>query len=901
MSSQQTLAQIDDSKTDEAISKRTLEEVLVTGQHDKQPFKSGNMDLIRTENDIQPYISIDRSKIEASGASTVEELMRQSLSMSTGIDNASSSSWTGTSSQFNLRGLGADQTLVLINGRRGAGIGTRGRPESGDQQDVNSIPLAAIERIEVLPTSASAIYGSNALGGVINIILRRDYQGLEVGVRHSNTFDSDQGQTTMNFTGGFNIEDGKTKILISAQRQEQNGLLIRDRDFFQSARATTLRNNPDTIYGMNDQVAVNPPYGALVNVRSLDGSPLFPNISEASYLYLPRGYTGWQTEGIEPLLQNLGQYNLELSEGLGSFRNGFSGINFLVPESRKDAILINMDRNFSDSFNIFLDMNYTQSQSSTSDFYHALGVVTITADNPTNPFGKDVLVAAPIRPADGLGYARRTETEEKNASLGFNWQINPDWLINADITWGNSLVESSYLRRTNAQTRMYNAAIASGELDLLRDTSSYTTDISPYWTIAPNFSDQTLRSVTLRSFATVATWYAGDITMATGLERREFKSKGRFEVRYINDPNTPINRQDQTTDSYYSEFKIPLISSEMDIPWLYQFELQLAGRYEKYDIKTTGAQYSKFSPTYGFSLSPNNQLMLRASYGEGFKTPTIAQLSQPTLSTSESIVLDPVTGNTVSLYTVGGGNPNLKPEEAESINVGLVITPATIPELRISADYFRIKKENNITSLSAQNVLNNENFLPGRVERDTQGNVTGIDTTYFNALWMKTSGIDVRVSYADNLFNWGHFGLSLSYTYTDEYKQQETLMGDAVSYLGSVYDQGPIRHRISSSLSFKPNKNWTIGWNTQYYGDYRQTSLTAALNQGTSTIPSQTYHDLYIQAVLPDTIILGRPELTFGIRNIFDESQVDLAFSNTLSSYSDPRLRQGYMNIKFVL
>ncbi|WEH90973.1 TonB-dependent receptor plug domain-containing protein (plasmid) [Acinetobacter soli] len=124
-----------------------------------------------------------------------------------------------------MRGLGASHTLVLVNGRRQAGTGNRGTSESTDQPNINNIPLAAIERIEILPSTASAIYGSGALGGVINVILRKNYSGNEVNIRYGNNFDGDAGTTSLSLVSGFSLEEGRTNVLFSAQKQDSNAFL----------------------------------------------------------------------------------------------------------------------------------------------------------------------------------------------------------------------------------------------------------------------------------------------------------------------------------------------------------------------------------------------------------------------------------------------------------------------------------------------------------------------------------------------------------------------------------------------------------------------------------------------------------------------------------------------------
>lgn len=882
-----------------------IEIIEVKGERESA-YKSGNMDIPRSINDVQPYTVIGRQTIENSGATSVVDLLKQVLPMSTSGIPEDAGGWTGTSSQINLRGLGASHTLILVNGRRGAGIGSRGTSESTDQQNINNIPLAAIERIEVLPTSASAIYGSNAIGGVINVILKRDYVGTEVNVRYGNTFDSDTSLKTANFTTGFALEGGRTQVLISAQKQEQNELLVQDREFATRGRATILLNNPDSIYE-----ATQPIYGNLVNIRSVNGSPLFPEVSNASFTYIPQGYQGAAIDGVQPLIDNLGKYSLGLNPGIGTY----SGVANLVGANENESVSLNVNRDFTDKLNVFLDVGYDSSTTKSAGNYHGFGIVTLNADAPNNPFGQRVYVAYPAYYSYGIEQQQRiAETETKRAALGFSYDISPNWLINADYSYSNARVDVSYQRRPTVGQNALTADFQNGTLDILRDTTTYALDLSKYWAVAPNFSDQKLHDFTLRSTGTVASWYAGDIQLATGLEHRILKSDSRSETQVINNPDAPITHREQNTTSIYAEFTVPFVSPEQKLPWAYILDVQIAARHERFDVKTAGTKFDATSPTIGFRYAPNEQIMLRASYSEGFVAPTVSQIAQPVASeVTNGTIQDPLRGGEVvtAYEAITGGNPDLTPETSESKNLGLVITPNIIPNLRLSIDYYDIEKTNNITSLSAQTILNNLDIYGYRVTRAepsdgySVGRVTSINTSPTNALGLETSGIDTHLSYSLDAAI-GELTFSLGHTYVKKYLQQAALGAEPVDYVGipSAISDGPIKHRGNASVFLQANDNWGFGWNAQYYGAYQidPSSTVAIESQGTDTIGSQLYHDVFARArFLPAGVLkdnLETLELTFGIRNLFNDYKMDLSASNYYSTFGDPRLRNYYLNLK---
>lgn len=869
-------------------------------------YTSGNMDIPRSQDDAQPYVIITRETIANSGSTSVEDLLSQVLPMSTSQSNDTAGGWTGTSSQIDLRGLGASHTLILINGRRGAGVGSRGASEVTDQQNINNIPLAAIDRIEVLPTSASAIYGSNAIGGVINVVLKRDYIGSEINLRYGNTFDTDQGTTTANFVTGFALEDGRTQVLISGQKQQANALLTKDRPFAEEGRELILQNNPESIYGMSGKTAISPIYGNLVNIRSVNGSPLFPNINNSSITHIPLGYAGWREDGVQPLIDNLGSYSLGLSNGIG----GFSGVANLVGESESESLDLSLNRYFTDRLSVFFDAGIDESEVASAGNYHGYGVVTVPAKAPNNPFGQAVYVAYPANYSDGISQQQRmATTKTKRTSIGANWEITPDWTINTDYTYSNARNDLSYQRRPTRGTNAYNAALANGTLDVLRDVTTYTTDLSTYWAVAPNFTDQTLNDSSIRAAGKLFSWYAGDVKLATGVEHRTIESDSRSETQIINNPDTPVTQRKQSTKALYAELTLPVVSPEMQLTALHKVDVQIAARHERFDLNTIGTQYSATSPTVGFSLAPNKQLMLRASYSEGFISPTVSQLTPPVLGTALTTVTDPLRGNEqTQFYALAGGNPELEPETAESRNLGLVFTPKFIDNLRMSVDYYQIKKENNITSLSAQ-ALVSDPLYSARVTRApvevgdqyAVGKITEVYTGSFNALWLDTRGVDTNITYALDT-GIGHLTFNLGYTYVDRYLQQGAVGAAPLSYVAnnlSSDSSTPLRHRLNASMQLKLSPQFNLGWAMQHYGSYHLTDTQTIISQGADTIASQTFHDIFVQYSIETAASnLNRVQLTAGIKNMFNEYAVDVSTSDYLSRYSDARLRQYYINLK---
>lgn len=884
-------------------------------------YRSGNMDIPRTEDDVQAYTVIEREELERSGATTVTEAITKLLPMATSTNN--SDYFSATSSQINLRGLGTNQTLVLINGRRSAGTGNRGSAESTQQPNLNNIPLAAIERIEILPTSAAAIYGSGAVGGVINVVLRKDYVGTDLDLRYANTTDDQQPVKSFNFVSGFALEEGRTNVMLTASKKSQDGLLDRERGFKDKQRQRILKNNPNALIGPT----VNPPAGDLTNIRSKDGSELIPG-SGSSTAHIPKGWNG----DINTLEKG---YALGLGKGVSSW----SGDSPILYDTDTESVGVSINRDFTDRFNVFLEAGYDREKGwGYNSSPHGFGVVTVSKNSQYNPFGKDVLVNYTLN-GDSFGaWAKDTfETTQKKAATGFIFDLTPKWLLSGDYSWSKSDIGQRYIRKGNVNPRatQWNKDTANNLIDFIGDYTTKPTDlIQKYWHYTKNNTQQTLNDMSIRATGPIATWYAGDIRLATGIEHRRYASEGYADHQYVDNPWVKPTERKTQASSVYTEFSIPLLSSDHHYRFTKSLEMQVAARYEdfkvsakvpQYDPKadpTTGyksnflgysdsgtAKFDAISPTIGFKFEPNDQMMFRASYSEGFVTPTAGQLALETVSQNTSTSLkDPVTGKILDMTTdiISGGNPTITPEKSKSYNFGVVLTPEIIENLRLSVDFYQIKKSNNITSVNAQYILDNQDKYGNRIKRDANGDITSINTAVFNALGLKTKGIDTNLSYAfDSAV--GNTSFNLGYTYVSEYKQQDTADTPFVDYVAMASSNDyPLKHRANASIYLKPNDVWAFGWATQYYGSYTVTNATAILNQTgkdikTLKINDQLYHDIFAKAKLPfgKSNKVNAAEVGFGIQNLFNDYAVDLSGTKGyLSKYSDLRGRQYYLNLK---
>jgi iron complex outermembrane receptor protein len=891
----------------------TLPEVLVIGS------KSLNMDIQRTPDDVQPYVVFDRAAIENSGATNIEDFLKQRLTMnSVGTTNGQGASGNGNMSEIDLYGLGANQTLILIDGHRAASpVTTTGTTNTPFQPDLNGIPLAAVERIEVLPTTASGIYGGGATGGVVNVILRRDYTGAELALTYGNTFDAAAATRRVDLNSGFSFEGGRTNVLFAASWSKADTLQLQNRDFAEKGRAAILANNPGFFFN-----APTPPLGATTNIRSADGSPLFgPGTSNITFV--PVGYAGGG--GLAPLQANAGHYNLDLANTAQT--GGGEKFN-LLNSPTVESLTTTIRRQFTPNLEVFLDLMAANNTSHILTSVGFGGIYFIPASAANNPFGQGILVAVPLPAADS---SLTVANHDRRVVGGFTVKLAKDWSAEADYTW-DQVRFSSY----ESTLGLFGAAAAvgSGSVDVLRDVNAFPVDFSQFLLPPTNTSTikSTLKDTTLRVAGPIGSLPGGAPTLSTLVEHRDEKF-GEALVFFPPFGTGQYPDRSQTVDSAYVELRVPLASPQNNVSGIRELELQVAGRYVSYHVDgatrfiivgsgtpvaRTSEKLSSTNPTVGLRYRPVADLTLRASYGTGFLPPSVSQLTTSPPGSAGGI-FDPRRGNEMVFpQAVSGGNNGLRPEESTSWSAGAIITPKFAPRLRASLDYTRIKKKDNITGLGFQQVVDNENLFPSRVVRGPVapgdpfgvGPITFIDATAVNISRAEVEAYDVSIDYHGETTRLGSFDPYFLATWQTHYKTQLIPNAPVVESVGIDSDFGnPIRlkFKANAGLTWK-YRHWALGWTARYFNSYvvadpsQSFNVDIFRNQGSLRVPSQTYHDLFVSYRFGQggAQMLTGLEVKLGIRNVFhteppfDANQPPVYYS----PFGDPRISSYSLSVK---
>lgn len=923
-----------------------LPEILV-----ESPGWTLNTSIRHTEDDAQPYQIFTQEDLRRSGASSLEQFFRDNLGANVSPVSSDQTDQTRGRNQIRLRGLGVNETLILVDGRRLASVNTG----AGflEQPTIVGIPMAQIERIEVLPSSASSVYGGGATGGVINIIMKRDYRGAETTATYADVADGDAPDYRFDFSGGLNLEDGRTNISVSASYRDAAPLLAADRDF--AGR------------GYRHMVEAGGPYfdqnlvlGATPNIRSQSGAiltldPAFGGGSLGSnHTFAPYGYRGLAADGAAPLIVNAGRYNLDLAPNAqGEGQTLTQG-----QESLSGSLALR--REMTSWLRLYGEVQ-AQETRSTSNFVRAPSSITLAANAPNNPFQQAIVVAVPHVGVDGRGESK-SETRRYLAGavlqLPFHWQGNLDYTYN----W-NRFTDRIAAPPIDLPTL---TGFSSGAVDVIRDPA-----VLP---LSYGFLDfGTLRNPAESTTEAYAMRFAGPLPISLPGGRPSLNFLLERTEQWVGESQliqntatsstvlfTPERWQD--TNSAYAEIWAPLIGPDNRIPFVHELGFGVSARYDEYESRgarsgitclsvprpLTEAERtaacppggvapvyqestsSRTDPTYSAKWAPFEDLAFRASYGTGYLPPYLHQLIKEPTPLHIVNVRDPERGG----ERVGtplfpgfnllqgpgnflGGNPDVLPERSETFSAGAIFTPRWIPDLRISVDWTRIEKRDNY--FDPRTLLNPsgadsegqalfEAFLRAHPERFVRGPASGgfevgpiiaADMSIANLAGSNVEAWDVSVEYSHDLWG-GRLDLKAEATHLAELSVQlseDTSLTDWAGVVTGIFaggfgSTGGLTWKGNSTVAWT-NDTWSVGWRTRFFNDYylRQ-DRTVNPNQGAARIPSQIYHDLFASwEVRPDV------DLRAGVNNLLNaEPPVDVSINSTFySRFGDPRLRNFYL------
>ena len=741
-----------------------------------------------------PIASFNRDDISNAGYNNLQQLMEKQPFTGNGTfstrGNNQDSTANGAAS-ISLRGLGADATLVLVNGRRVA-ISAFAESITTNFVDINSIPVSAIERIEVLKDGASAVYGSDAVAGVVNIILRDDFDGVELSAGGGWTTES--GYDEQNFSAIMGVSGEDSNITLIADYFKNNTLDNTERENSNGVSLGTANHDPEGGFDLRSS-------------RSFPGSFSVNGVAMVDPTCPPDRNAG------TVCVFDYGPFNL------------------ITPEAERTGLMLLGHTGLGSGIEVFTEIavqhNSSLAQGAPTPLDEEAGL-TVPVDHPNNPFtGATTLGINRFRPVDAGARTWHIQTDNLRGVLGLRGDLN-DWNWEVSAQRARSESEQSGDRSDGwVRTDFLQQQIDLGNYNPFGATTNPQSVIENITTSVVRRGKSDLTSYDASLAGALFDMPAGRLQMAAGLEYREESISDvpddQFQRGLIFGTEAVSAAAARDLWSAYVEFSVPLLET---------LELSLAGRYDDYsDFGDTT------NPKVALRWAPVEELAFRASWGTGFRAPSLAQIglgpSQESQFFKDTFAcidqgIDPASTACGALdYTiVFSGNPNLDPEESETLNFGAAWRPSSM--WRLSVDYWDIKQEDKIDEVSFGFIYQQEcNDQASTVcvratpqTGNTLGSLIQINSGFINIGEQSVKGIDVGANFATDL-GAGVLNLGLEYSHLLEFERVE-LNSDASGFvtrdLTGEYEYPEDRFVLSGDWSMDA---WGLYASVNYTGSFQ--------------------------------------------------------------------------------
>ena len=797
-----------------------------------------------TRTDLEgpsPVTIITREDLELSGESNLADVLRQQNFNSFGSFNERSGSTGQSQATLSLRGLGSARTLILIDGRRVPTSPVLG----ATAVDLNTLPLAAVERVEILTDSASAVYGSDALGGVVNIILRKDFTGGEISAGLERPTRNGRDTETGSFIIGGSNDRGR--FLFTAEVVRRDPIFDRDRPWSR---------------------AFDPGTGDLGDTRGISefGNTIIP--------LAPLPGTGTQRLAAPdcPTDVYAGTFTTPRGTACGY---AYANESMLTASLNRQSTYLTADYELSSDHTLYFQQYFTRN-SSDGRYAPPVGITpVIAADNPINPVGVDILL--------GHRFASLGNRDTNQTNYFFDTLLGVEGLfgsINYDWNVRYNRYESNETGNTFALASVFSEEVASGgynpfdpfspdNAEAIRNMShTVTRDIGgSYWDTSLVLSGDAFELG------------SGFVQWAAGAEYRDESFDDLSDAQSVagNVIGSAGGNAGGERDAFafFTEWLIPLHQT---------LELTAAVRYDEYSIGGDAT-----SPQLALKYTPFDNLLLRASWGEGFRAPDLnALFAAPAQSfefTQDFVACDAagIPDSSCPVFqeeTFFLSNTDLQPEQSESFNLGVVWEPLT--GLSLTADVYQTEIEDVITSPSTQALVNLERqglSLPigSRIVRDANGIIDFIESTNSNIAVIEVRGFDAAIDFTTNTDNLGTFGANLAFSRIWQYDQQITPVDPVVNIISR---NGQPANRASWSLTWAYG-DFDVGYTGYWISDVAA-GTTGSDPEGTieltGKIPSYVQHNAQVSWFAP-----WNGEIRVGVRNIADRGPSLNSFTQDLS------------------
>lgn len=854
----------------QAEQEQTEQRVVITGSRLRRDSFSN----------ATPLVSIDREAIADTGLGLLSEILVDGIpSISEGSSNTNTQSSvqnTGLST-INLRDLGVDRTLTLIDGRR-----VVSNSYSGNYVSLSTIPSGMVERVEIISGGASAIYGSDAIAGVVNIITQQDREGFEFQVRAGNTPAGGGEEFSVDFDYGTSFNNGKSYLFVASSWDRQFGVKWSDRD-----RAALEAN-----YGYDTTLFCN-------QMLTEVGDQCMRDITPADWRSRSDGTAGGVFEEGRGGVGGFFYTENGLQTDWLEERDGIDSAQFVqlkIPNDRV-SLALKFDQEFDDT-SAYFQVQYAQSDSvnnkSPEDDSESSRVLTldpVTGEpgrirpgsiSPDNPF-------APSEIADNAGssisWDRRffevgnviTDNSRKTLRTWVGMQgemFEGDWQWDASIGYGKFRQEQTRLNELNifrvsealdAEFAADGVTIQCADADA-RARGCVPLNIFGVGSITPEMADWIRANPTITtdiSQLNVLGYISGDlfelpagnVSAAFGIEYRRDKqsvltSEGQRNGGITFNVVPTFNGEIDVSEAF-AEFGIPLVNEASFAKNLSAvFSIRVAD-YSPKGIDTVASYKS------GLVWEPVEGYLLRANFARAQRAPNITELLSPPRGDFDSFtdICDEVTETStdpghdncrqepsIAAVIAGGGtfeddnngyspntgNENLKEETADTFTFGITMAPSFLEDFKIAIDYYDISIEDAIDQISNSDILRqcynsslpfgNDNSFCGDITRDEDGNIIEILQRVVNLSKTEARGMDLALEYSHDLGDYGRVKFKADATHVIEHS--DTFEGndglETINLKGQL-STGIFEDKASASLSWYKN-GWRVRWSTKYLG-----------------------------------------------------------------------------------
>jgi len=961
-----------------------------------------------------PVVVFDRDQIDATGAESGDDLMRSIPQMGDVLFDSANNPQTSNSARgdvnsVNLRSLGVGNTLVLLNGRRLVQHPTsQGTSDTGtvpvQSFNSNSIPVTGLERVEVLLDGAAAIYGADAVAGVVNTVLRDDMDGLTVNTRYGGAEGTGLREFELNLSGGRDFERGNVSGFVSYS--DRTRLMASDQDFtfsddmrpfFADYPGFADSNVPDGRSSHTPWARLSTP-GSTTALRPRVNGQVVATAAGAFRIQPASLGCGVDIGGDLCLISGAGSYNAEPEAG---------GMRDLRYDTRHDTTV----RSAIERTNVYLTGHYELTPNITAfgeiGYYGAesraiqppvvnLNSLWIPASNYYNPFGPVTFAdgsANPNRlagltnvPAAGLPILMTNyrfvdtgfqEVVVKNYQARFLAGLRGEW---RGFDWETALLYSEAEAKDtspNINMTKLQQQLALSTPDAYNPFTGGCVATTSYGDCTPS-SQAAIDAITFDMVRTSRTTLslidfkmsrgdlfelpAGPVGVAFGAEfRHETQSDDRDEnvdgtFTFVDmvtgetnlsnvsavSPN-PDTKGARDVAGAFVEFAVPIISPEMNIPFVHSIDMQIAGRFEHYSDFGSVAK-----PKVAVAWDIIDGLRVRASYSEGFRAPNLEQTNatqyarlaggtdfikcEADLRAGRIASMNACT-RSASASLLIAGNPDLKPEESTNSSYGVVFQPWFLPEawgdFTFTADRWKIEQEQIVGLLGAQSALaldylnrvqgsSNPNVVRAAPNADDEllfdgtgltavGDVISISDSFINLLPQTVEGLDLGFSWSKRRTPWGSFTVRVNAAQLLEFTRAP---GDIVDSLFAAREAGIINPltplpdssqliaqngrpewKVTTNITWRKDA-WRAGFSTQYVSDVNQTSLLS--DAGTPwVVKEQLIGNLYVQYDFDTPVFSRSTQVRLGVRDITNEGP-SLAENGYMGSIHRPYGRYFY-------